>query len=219
MPFITLPHASTGLRDGVDRNKGSVVLANDQAIAAVVNGGLKYDNLAADADIRASQLTVTSGLRIVEANLETGSADSRVLKADSALGSPLAGVGSKDHVKDDILTGLKMKRTGGGTIGSDALMTGVYQTSCGALYGPSLSGGAEAISSGIATINGYTRAQIVPLHVWLVGVSGALTTVLAYYMGNASDTKHYFAITNLGLAAAPTADYTLNFAYIVIAST
>lgn len=219
MPFVVLPHNPTGLRDGVDANKGSVVLANDLAIVAVLNGAAKYDNLAADADLRGSQHTTTAGLRLVAANMEDGAADSRVLKSDPSSGSPLAGVGSKDHVKDDILTGLKLKRSGGGTVGSDALRIETYQVAGNVLYGATLTAGSEAISTGIATINGHTRAEIVPLAVWLVGVSGAITAVLCYYMGSASNTSHYFGITNLGTASIATADYTLNFAYIVVAST
>lgn len=178
MGLVTLPSNPVGLRDGMDANKGSVVLANDQAIIAQVNGNLADVNIATGAAINGSKLAQTAGLRVPTDAIEDDAITAAKLRDDGAVDGNRAV--TTDHIRDAAITSAKLGAlavllskvktttfdwTPGGTIpGASAIFTNTGITSatgtplcCEVRYAAAPSGAA---------------AEIVVLKFWLNTATG-----------------------------------------------
>jgi hypothetical protein len=142
MPQVNLPN---NLVDGVDTAFGSQVLGNDQAIVAVVNGGLATDNLSPSAGIKGGQLSTLFGERIPTGALADDSVTSAILDDDPAAGSPTAAV-TADHIRGGAVTKEKIAAA---NVTLDKLKITVV--TCPITF----SGGANPIGSGSFTVSAH----------------------------------------------------------------
>jgi len=96
MPQVTLPST---LQDGVEVAFGSDVLANDEALKSVINGGLADDNIAPGANIKGSKLSATPGERVPSSCIEDDAITADKLK-DASDGDDALRAVTGDHIRN-----------------------------------------------------------------------------------------------------------------------
>lgn len=95
-PLVTLPYQ---LEDGVDLALGSEVIGNLNSILAVLNGGIRYDNLDSNPDFPGTCISSTVGRRLPTASIEDDAVTAaKLADATSDVDDALRAV-TGDHVR------------------------------------------------------------------------------------------------------------------------
>lgn len=130
---VSIPYTFVG--GAGNKARAAEVNANFQAIAAKFTegaGGITDGDISTVAGIRAVKLSTVAGNRITQAQLEDDAVDLRVLKDDASAGSPNAAVNNASHIKDGIITGVKLVAA---TLALDRLKVSEYSHAPAIAYG------------------------------------------------------------------------------------
>lgn len=106
---VTIPFVFVG--GAGNKARASDVNANFSALAAKFTegaGGIANADISSTAGIKAIKLSTTPGDRITQAQLDDDAVDQRVLRDDITAGAPNAAVNTAAHIKDAIITNLKI---------------------------------------------------------------------------------------------------------------
>lgn len=112
---LTIPYTFTPKT----KAKANEVNANFQAVANKFTegpSGIVDADVSTGADLNANKLSSSAGKRIVEAKFEDDAVDGRVLKDDNVAGSANAAVNLLNHIKDRLITKVKLSNVAGSKI-------------------------------------------------------------------------------------------------------
>ena len=145
--------------------KASEVNANFQAVANKFtegSGGINNSDISANAGIYGTKLSNTAGNRIPTDRVEDDAIDKDKLKDDASAGSPNAAVNTALHIKDRIITAVKLALASitNAEIASATILYGNVKFQTFTQAGSSLAAGPHSYDTGLL------GASFQPLTVW-----------------------------------------------------
>lgn len=204
-PLVTLPKA---LRDGIDPQSGADVIANFNAMLAVLNGGIAADNISPTAGIPGTRLSNVAGSQIPTDRLADKCVDSRVLKSDASTGAPQAAIQNGSYVKDGALPGKKLTAS---TLGADVLKIGTVNISPGGV----LAAGVYPYDTGIDAPGSVALGYEIRRGAAEVGTT---TNCHIHVYLNTSTNRYYVVVTIPAGVSQDFSGATIQFKYLTVAS-